>query len=679
MVRWLALKHRADNGDLGFAGFDLGWIRVSWVRKIDRSAKFILQSYCDLVPLKINNLLPARLRSRVKSGLQGLGKGQPDPAQEDEFLLTHKHGEQKIALSVQARLAGLSEYKRQIAAYQQARAYPGPAAPGALRIAVYVAITRNYDSIKLPEELDPRIDYVLFSDAPVPDCGVYQVRPIPYFNDDPVRRARFVKTHPHLLLQDYDIAIWVDSNIMLLGDFWPLIQSFIAAKKVVAGNYHPCRTSVYEEGKTCIKFGNDSPAIIRKQMKNYRRCKFEHHDLVETNVMMFDLREERAHRLLDLWWAELERHSKRDQLSFNYCAARLGLDWHRLTGGSIPVLNHPNFALMVHDHGQGPAQKLVDALAAGMISPGAGPSFASQREARIATQKKRRIEVIVCVHNALPDVRLCLASVLAHRQGAKQGLILIDDGSDGDTADYLRRFAAGHQGVCLQRNESARGFTLAANQGLRAARGELAIILNSDTLVTDGWAEKMADAVFTTPGAGIVGVMSNAAGFQSLPDNAGSRDQTAVNPLPPGLDAEDLNRCCEQWSTLDLVPLVPLVHGFCIGITRETLQRVGLFDEEGFPGGYGVEDDYCLRAGEAGVLGVVAGHTYIYHAKSKSYADAQRVELMRRGMQTLMGKHGKARLERAMASMQNNPYLKQMRRQAAELYAQAPRAADRQG
>lgn len=650
---------------------------MSWTRKINRAGKFIIQCYGNLVPLKINNLLPEKLRCGVKFYLRALGDGQPDLAQGEDFLFTHKHGEQKIALSVQSRLARINEYKEQISAYQQHRAQRGNAAPGSLKIVVYVAIINNYDSIKLPEKLNPNIDYVLFSDGPVPDSGVYQVRPVPYFNDDPVRVARFIKTHPHLLLHDYDIAVWVDSNIMLLGDLSPLIESFVASKKLVGANPHPCRETMYEEGKTCIQFENDQPAIIRKQMKSYGRGGFEHNDLAETNVMMFDLRHERTHRLLDLWWAEMERHSKRDQLSFNYCAANLGLDWYRLTGGATPVLNHPNFALMVHDHGQGPAQKLVDALAMEMISPHEGPCFAQEREARIAAQKKRRIDVIICVHNALDDVRLCLGSVMQQRGRTDQKVILIDDGSDSATADYLRCFAAGHEGVCLQRNESALGFTLAANQGLRASQGELAIILNSDTLVTDGWAEKMADAVFTTPGAGIVGAMSNAAGFQSLPDSAGSRDQTAVNPLPPGLGAEDLNRCCEQWSTLDPPPLVPLVHGFCIGITRKTVQRVGLFDEDGFPGGYGVEDDYCLRAAEAGVLGVVAGHTYIYHAKSKSYPDAQRVELMRRGMKTLVRKHGKARLERAMASLQNNPYLKHLRRQAAGLYAQASRPEGR--
>ncbi|MCB2190564.1 MAG: glycosyltransferase [Deltaproteobacteria bacterium] len=591
-----------------------------------------------------------------------MGKDKQSLLQEDDTLFDHKHGETKIEQSVRSRLAGLSQYRESIAAYNRRRA------SGPLKIAVYVAITNNYDSIKLPEELNPNLDYVLFSDRPVADTGVYQVRPIAYFNADPVRAARFVKTHPHLLLKDYDLAVWVDSNIMLLGDLSPLIEDFIASGKVMASNPHPCRQTVYEEAQICSKFRNDSLAIIRKQVKSYKRAGFTHNNLSETNVMMFDLRHEATRRFLDLWWTEMERNSKRDQLSFNYCAAELGLEWHRITGGETPVLNHPNFALMVHDHGKGPAQKLVDALAHGHIDPNRGPSFGQHREARIRAQKDRAIDIIVCVHNALDDVRLCLESVQSNRTGDNQKLILIDDGSDRDTADYLEQFARDRQWASLRRNERALGFTFAANQGLRASSGDLAILLNSDTMVTDGWAEKMADAVFTTPGAGIVGPLSNAASNQSITQIAASKDQTAINPLPNGLGPEDLNRYCEQWATLDLLPMVPLVHGFCIGITRQTMDRVGLFNESDFPGGYGVEDDYCFKATDCGVQMVVASHTYVYHAKSKSYSNDQRVALMQTGSKVFFQKYGSERIGRAVASMQKNPLLQKIRSRTAELY-----------
>src|SRR5690606_36422617 len=117
----------------------------------------------------------------------------------------------------------------------------------------------------------------------------------------------------------------------------------------------------------------------------------------------------------------------------------------------------------------------------------------------------------------------------------------------------------------LYRSDTRRGYTKAANQGLAASTGEFVILLNSDTIVTNGWAEKLADAAFSLPGVGIVGPLSNAASHQSIPEHRSSLNQTAINELPPGYSADDMNRLCEKWTVVDVLPRVPLVHGFCFG------------------------------------------------------------------------------------------------------------------
>ena len=48
------------------------------------------------------------------------------------------------------------------------------------------------------------------------------------------------------------------------------------------------------------------------------------------------------------------------------------------------------------------------------------------------------IDVIVCVHDSLAQVRRCLESVIPTISGRRHTLIIVDDGSDDDTADFLR-------------------------------------------------------------------------------------------------------------------------------------------------------------------------------------------------------------------------------------------------
>ncbi|MGP0565579.1 MULTISPECIES: glycosyltransferase [unclassified Nitrospina] len=572
----------------------------------------------------------------------------------------------KSNASIARRLARIDAYKKEIAEYRTWRGAVRSQLPGK-RIAIYTAISGNYDSVKLPETLDPRFDYFLFTDTPASDAGIFQVRPMTYFHEDKTRMARYVKTHPHMLLPEYDIAVWVDSNIMILGDIHPLIETFLASGRPVAAVPHPLRKTIHEELEACVKLNKDAPEVMEEQIAFYQASGFEHDDLIESNFMMFDLKNHRVRSALNFWWKEIDRFSRRDQLSLNYSLSQNRIAWNRITRHPDSIRNHPLFALVEHDASKGPASELIRSLDAPERDPYSGPSYAEVRKDRIAAQAHRRIDIVVCVHNALEEVRHCLESIERARQSEHHKLIVIDDGSAPATADYLKAFIRGKPWARLHRNEKATGYTRAANRGLGLSDAELVILLNSDTVVTSGWAEKMADAVFFTPGAGIVGPLSNAASHQSIPEHRSSKDQTAVNELPPGLTAEDMNRYCEQWTTVGILPRVPLVHGFCFGVTRAVIEKVGTFDETHFPKGYGEENDYCFRAVDAGFGLVVATHTFVFHAKSKSYDGPERVALMKAGSKAFRQIHGNARIDRAVKSMQTNRILEKLRQHAWKL------------
>jgi GT2 family glycosyltransferase len=242
----------------------------------------------------------------------------------------------------------------------------------------------------------------------------------------------------------------------------------------------------------------------------------------------------------------------------------------------------------------------------------------------------------------------------------KWRLILIDDGSEKETRDYLTGLASRPQ-VTLHRNEVVVGYTKAANRGIAMSSGELVILLNSDTIVVPGWAEKLADALFSTPGAGIVGPLSNAASHQSIPEHRDANGQSAINDLPHGVTVEEMDRHCERWTEDGPLPRVPLVHGFCFGIARPVIEAIGGFDQESFPFGYAEENDYCFRATDAGFGLVLATHTFVFHAKTKSYSAERRALLAKAGGEAFRRKHGKDRVERATRTMQDNPILMHFR------------------
>jgi GT2 family glycosyltransferase len=159
----------------------------------------------------------------------------------------------------------------------------------------------------------------------------------------------------------------------------------------------------------------------------------------------------------------------------------------------------------------------------------------------------------------------------------------------------------------------------------------------------------------------------------------------AVNELPTGYSPQEINAWCEANLRAYSPAQIPLINGFCYGISERVLSRVGFLDEEAFPRGYGEEDDLSLRAGAAGFTLAVAVDTYIYHAKSKSFGSAKRSELVKHGSKSLTTKHGEKRLSRALRASQQNPALWIARREFARKFgngvftapppAEAPRLA----
>ena len=147
--------------------------------------------------------------------------------------------------------------------------------------------------------------------------------------------------------------------------------------------------------------------------------------------------------------------------------------------------------------------------------------------------------MVVCVHNALAHVRRCLTSVLAHSSPELNRLIVVDDGSDTQTQQYLN---ANCSKLELIRNDSARGYTKAANQGLRQSDGRYVVLLNSDTEVPAGWLRRLVVAAESDPAVGMASPLSNAATWQSVPRTHSATGQWAVNQLEAGHTIESMDQ-----------------------------------------------------------------------------------------------------------------------------------------
>ena len=170
----------------------------------------------------------------------------------------------------------------------------------------------------------------------------------------------------------------------------------------------------------------------------------------------------------------------------------------------------------------------------------------------------------------------------------------------------------------------------------------------------------MLECMASGSSLGIVGPLSNAASWQSVPERTAGDGRWAVNELPPGYNVDEYAELL--WlSSKRRFPRVDFVNGFCFMVTRSVIERVGLLDEDTFPRGYGEENDYCIRAQDAGFELAIADNCFVYHAKSKSFGDAARDKLAQEGGVALERKHGKARIDRSSDALRDSAVLAEIR------------------
>lgn len=209
--------------------------------------------------------------------------------------------------------------------------------------------------------------------------------------------------------------------------------------------------------------------------------------------------------------------------------------------------------------------------------------------------------LVIPLFNQLAYTRACVDSILAHSQDFE--LILVDNGSTDGTTSYLHALAAQQPHVRLVLNQKNRGFGPACNQGMAAAQGRFVIVINNDTVVPPDWLDRIGSAL-ESPGVGMVGPRGHrVAGIQN------------VHPIsydPRTLEGFDA--FAREWSERhrNQAWFVDRLMGFCFGMRREVLDRVGGFDPIFGIGGF-EDDDYCMRVQLAGFRLLMIDDVLIHH------------------------------------------------------------------
>lgn len=248
-------------------------------------------------------------------------------------------------------------------------------------------------------------------------------------------------------------------------------------------------------------------------------------------------------------------------------------------------------------------------------------------------ERDQPVAVVIPIYSGLRETRECLESVLAARNETRSQVLLIDDcAPEPALREYLDELEArtppDWRVVRLPVN---RGFPAAANIGMAMAGGRDVVLLNADTVVFDGWIDRLRAAATRVPRVGTVTPFTNNGEICTVPTIC------ACLPVEDMEVGRAVDAVCAAQNAGRIADL-PVGVGFCLYLRRGCLDDVGLFDEAAWGKGYGEETDLCLRAAARGWRNVLAGDCFVVHRGQVSFGP-QKLDRIRESSRKILQRH----------------------------------------
>lgn len=253
-----------------------------------------------------------------------------------------------------------------------------------------------------------------------------------------------------------------------------------------------------------------------------------------------------------------------------------------------------------------------------------------------------KLSIIIVSYKTKELLKNCLKSVFDSKIDFPFEVIVIDNNSEDGSIEMVKEE---FKKVKLVVNKENVGYGKANNQGMKIAKGEYVLLLNSDTEIIDNAISKMVEWLEGYEGVGVVGCkllyrdgrIQQSAGF--LPRLSKIfLWQTFLDDLPI------LRNLIKPYQVSDVdfykkEHEVGWVTGAFFLLRKKVFEETGGFDEKIFM--YAEEVEWCLRIKKAGWKIFYTPTASIYHIKSASPRDLNENAIISeyKGLMYLFKKH----------------------------------------
>jgi GT2 family glycosyltransferase len=235
--------------------------------------------------------------------------------------------------------------------------------------------------------------------------------------------------------------------------------------------------------------------------------------------------------------------------------------------------------------------------------------LAGEMQAAVMKSANPIVSIVIPVFNAAHLTQKCIEQVYLNTAHPSFEIIVVDNHSTDDTERILDNLKKKHANLRTYRMPENLGFAGAVNYGCGVSEGEYIVILNNDTLVTQGWLEKLLAPFQEDALIGIVSPVTNYVG-----------EGPQLDPQAVELRPEQIEAYASEIEERGYIYESSRLVFFCVAIKREVLDIIGGLDT-GYVKGNFEDDDYCMRAITTGFRLAIARNSFVYHFGSMTFKD----------------------------------------------------------
>lgn len=198
-----------------------------------------------------------------------------------------------------------------------------------IKLAIYRCAIGDYDILLSERIIIKDADYFLFTDNAELNIYPYKTIHVDIIDDNPSLTNRSIKLKIPDILKEYDLTVYLDSNIAILDNLNFIVDEFLSTGKEMGSFAHPYALSIEEEINMCIRYGKADKSVLHEEIEYYNSLPdLPRPRLSDNSILLRKKPDKNMLNAMKYWYEMVKKYSGRDQISLPSVKSKFNIKDH---------------------------------------------------------------------------------------------------------------------------------------------------------------------------------------------------------------------------------------------------------------------------------------------------------------------------------------------------------------